>query len=201
MLFHATTRKILKKRKKTNKTCYNCDKTNHFARDCRSKNVIKRKQINVLSREEFKKKNVQKTIETWKNQWKKQQKKDRQYQKLDVIPGHQNLKYLSSITDKLTVVTVMQLKFEHGYFRSFQKQLDHWKNQSSTHNEKCTGNCNSQQMSKHLLLNCMHLKTEIADLKKRIDLQTINLKVLFNTKIKLKNLVKFLTSTKTITRR
>ena len=56
MSFHAATRKILKKkRKKTNKTCYNCDKTNHFMKDCCSKSIIK-KQINILSKEEFKKK-------------------------------------------------------------------------------------------------------------------------------------------------
>ena len=36
------------KRWKDEKKCYNCDKKNHFARDCRSKNKKNRRQINVL---------------------------------------------------------------------------------------------------------------------------------------------------------
>ena len=45
-----------RKQEKTDKTCYNYDKTNHFARDCRSKNMMKKKQINVLLKKEFEKK-------------------------------------------------------------------------------------------------------------------------------------------------
>ena len=36
------------KRFKDDKKCYNCDKKDHFARDCRSKNKENRRQINVL---------------------------------------------------------------------------------------------------------------------------------------------------------
>ena len=36
------------KRFKDDKKCYNCDKKNHFAQDCRSKNKKNRRQINVL---------------------------------------------------------------------------------------------------------------------------------------------------------
>jgi hypothetical protein len=35
------------------KTCYSCDKPNHFARDCRSKNLIIPRQINAMLREIF----------------------------------------------------------------------------------------------------------------------------------------------------
>ena len=37
-----------RKRFKNDKKCYNCDKKDHFARDCRLKNKKNRRQINVL---------------------------------------------------------------------------------------------------------------------------------------------------------
>jgi hypothetical protein len=36
-----------KKRQTNKKTCYLCDKSSYFAKDCRSKNMIKREQLNV----------------------------------------------------------------------------------------------------------------------------------------------------------
>ena len=36
---------------KSQKTCYSCDKLDHFARDCRSQNLINRRQINATLRE------------------------------------------------------------------------------------------------------------------------------------------------------
>jgi len=33
------------------KTCYSCDKSSHFARDCRSKNLMISRQINAMLRE------------------------------------------------------------------------------------------------------------------------------------------------------
>ena len=36
-----------KKEDNKDKTCYSCDKKNHFARNCRSKNMMHREQINA----------------------------------------------------------------------------------------------------------------------------------------------------------
>ena len=36
-----------------NKTCYSCDKKNHFARNCRSKNMMYQEQINATLRRKF----------------------------------------------------------------------------------------------------------------------------------------------------
>ena len=48
-------KKIFKKKRENskNKTCYSCDKKNHFARNCRSKNIMHREQINATLRRKF----------------------------------------------------------------------------------------------------------------------------------------------------
>jgi hypothetical protein len=40
-----------RKQNSKSKTCYSCDKSNHFARDCRSKNLMISRQINAMLRE------------------------------------------------------------------------------------------------------------------------------------------------------
>jgi hypothetical protein len=40
-----------RKQDSKSKTCYSCDKSSHFARDCRSKNLMIPRQINAMLRE------------------------------------------------------------------------------------------------------------------------------------------------------
>jgi hypothetical protein len=40
-----------RKQDNKSKTCYLCDKSDHFAKDCRSKNLIIPRQINAMLRE------------------------------------------------------------------------------------------------------------------------------------------------------
>ncbi len=42
-----------KQNNKSQKTCYLCGKSSHFARDYRLRNLINRRQINVILREIF----------------------------------------------------------------------------------------------------------------------------------------------------
>ena len=82
-------------------------------------------------------------IESWKIQWEKSNKnKNKKYKKFDAISKHQNLNFFSNFEDKLIVIIIMQLKFKHEYFQSFQKILAKWKNQEIFHNEKCSERCN-----------------------------------------------------------
>ena len=45
--------KIKQNNMKKNKTCYSCDKSNHFARDCRSRGMMSQRQINVMLRKKL----------------------------------------------------------------------------------------------------------------------------------------------------
>ena len=44
---------------KKDKTCYSCDKSSHFARDCRSRGMVPQRQINAMLRREFNEWNTQ----------------------------------------------------------------------------------------------------------------------------------------------
>ena len=51
--------KIKRDNMKKDKTCYSCDKSSHFAKDCRSRKMMSQRQINVMLRKE---------LDEWKTQ-------------------------------------------------------------------------------------------------------------------------------------
>ena len=67
--------------------------------------------------------------------------------------------------DRLTFSIFIQLKMKHNYFKSYLHQL------SENNLNKCYEICNASQMSKHLLLNCKHYKSEQIKLKKKTQLK------------------------------
>ena len=45
--------KVKQSNMKKNKTCYSCDKSSHFAKDCRSREMMPQRQINVMLRKKL----------------------------------------------------------------------------------------------------------------------------------------------------
>ena len=101
---------------------------------------------------------------------------------------------LSNNCSKLIFATIMQLKSGHGYFRSYLHRLKDY------NSSKCTNLCNERQTPEHLLLNCIHYFEEIQIIKQNVD-TTINLNMLFNTKIGNDILINFIVKTKIATRK
>ena len=45
--------KVKRDNMKKDKTCYSCDKSSHFAKDCRSREMMSQRQINVMLKKEL----------------------------------------------------------------------------------------------------------------------------------------------------
>ena len=45
--------KVKQSNMKKNKTCYSCDKSSHFAKNCRSRGMMPQRQINVMLKKEL----------------------------------------------------------------------------------------------------------------------------------------------------
>ena len=51
-----------KKNEKKKKLCYECEKTDHFVRNCRNKNVMSQRQLNVTLKKIFKTDDLKKAV-------------------------------------------------------------------------------------------------------------------------------------------
>ena len=97
----------------------------------------------------------------------------------------------------LFIKQLFQIDICYYYAIIFRSYLQRLKDYNSS---KCTNRCNQRQTPEHLLLNCIHYFDEILNMKQNID-TTINLNMLFNTKIGNDILIKFIVNNKIATRK
>ena len=91
--------------------------------------------------------------------------------------------------EKILSATIMQLKFEHDYFKLYLSRLTNSSN-------KCYEKCYQIQNPKHLLIDCSHFRNQQSMLIKKMKSTFIDMKSLFNTNEELNNLIEYLKSTK-----
>lgn len=89
----------------------------------------------------------------------------------------------------------MQLKLGHGYFKLYLTQLPDYL--SKKHYRHCHGNQNLE----HLLTKCIYFVDQQLVLIQNIKPLLTTLKTLYKTNVGVKNLVKYLKSTKLATRK
>jgi ribonuclease HI len=72
----------------------------------------------------------------WLNSWKINSKEEKLYEKFDTIFENLKIQFLSKKFTKHVISTIMQLKFEHEYFKSYLVRLSNYET------NKCNENCN-----------------------------------------------------------
>jgi ribonuclease HI len=85
-----------------------------------------------------------------------------------------------------------QLKFGHGYIKSYLYRLNH------VGNNKCS--CGVKETPEHLLLSCIELKEARKELKDQLEINILTLKILMHTKIGIEKTLRFIEKTKIATR-
>ena len=108
-------------------------------------------------------------------------------------PENSKIKLLNK-HEKILTATIMQLKFEHDYFKSYLSRLTNSSN-------KCHERCYQTQNPKYLLTNCSHFRNQQSMLIKKMKSTSIDMRSLVNTNKKLNNLIEYLKSTKLTTRK
>ena len=117
------------------------------------------------------------------NQWQQQIKSN----KLDLKSETSWIKMLSLKTHKLTFSTIMQLKLNHEYFKSYLYRLKH------TNSFLCR--CKRKQTAEHLIVQCSNYRYEQKEMKLELNQLILNFKYLTTTNKELNALIKYLQKT------
>ncbi len=88
----------------------------------------------------------------------------------------------------------IQLKLEHGYFKSYLKRL------SDYNSDKCDCDNNSIQSPAHLLCNCSKYLSEYQKIKEKLQISHLSLKLLLTTRDEIEEVFNFLKTTKIASR-
>lgn len=123
------------------------------------------------------------------NWWKSQIKDNR----LDLSPKESHIKFLSSKTHKMIFSTIMQLKLNHGYFKTYLHRLNH------ADSNLCS--CKRKQTPQHLVTECSNYLHEQRIMKKELNMSTLNFKYLMKTQKGLISLINYIQTTLIATRR
>ncbi len=131
----------------------------------------------------------------WSQSWTNNTKKSKHYEKFDIKSEDSKIQLLSKKFIKHVISTIMQLKLEHDYFKSYLIRL------SNYDRKKCNENCHFVQNPEHLLLNCRHFIIERSKFINNMKSQNFTLKTLFETKKDIENLKIFLINIEIVTRK
>lgn len=129
-------------------------------------------------------------MQEWLKNWQKVKSKDNHYSQFEKQPRWKasKLNWL-----KKNWSNMIQLKLGHGYFKSYLKRLPEYED------DRCL-ECGTKETPKHLLIECKKTKEIRKKWKNRMEIQELNMKFIFETKLGLKWLKEFATETKIATR-
>ena len=125
--------------------------------------------------------------------WQKNSKKGKLYELHNSNPQQTFFKNFSN-HEKLYFSTFLQMKIEHGYFKSYLYRLPAYES------NQCNEECNEIQTPEHLLLHCCHYVNEQKEMKNNMKI-SITLRTLFNTNEDIKNVLNFIKITRICTRK
>jgi RNase H len=140
----------------------------------------------------FIKKKVKKTaLVDWNKMWQDSKTKGKHYKQFE-CKSKWNLK--AKTIKKQIWATHIQLKLEHGYFKSYLCRLPNYDS------EICQF-CNTRENPEHMLLHCRRYSQIRSKIKQEKQLNQLSLKILFSTKLEQDFLFEYLKETGVATRK